>query len=394
MNSKNFKSSISVILLLIALFTQSFLTNQASFAKQSQKIAASSVKPQRETQRKAKIEAPVLPSKFDGNKANSKKLKNNSLTLGKSSKKFIFTGCAGEEAEFEEVAKVMTMAEEAWNKHQVDELLKYYIPNFLSKDGLDLDKIRNNLTEFWVQYPDAKIESLPTSIYVCGEYATANLTETTTGTGQMEDAKVIPYKSQFKALIQGITTLKKSGGLWQISSEEILSEDMQKSYGPVAKQLLDDGRLKLVIPKPIKEGENYIAQLKYSLPEQIQAVALIDKILLNENDKNSKEDTESKAIEENIEAIRRNIEGRDPEGLRRLFTFNNAGEDELVRAQVELVAFNKKGPVLVGILGISQRVVSKGVSADPKGKEKSNKIVKQTLKEEHFSTISKKPSAE
>lgn len=306
---------------------------------------------------------------------------NNSISLGKNHKKFIFTGCAGEEEEFKQVAEIMLRTEEAWNKHQADELLKYYAPDFSSKDGVTLKQIRNNLTEFWLQYPDSKISSLPTNIYVCGGYATASLIESTDAKGNVEDAKTIPFKSQLRALIQGITTLEKKGDVWKITSEEILTEEMQKSYGPFAKMLLDDGKIKLVIPKPVKRGGNYIVQLKYSLPENVQAIAMIDNVLVNEEEKSLKE-SQTKYSEDNLEALRRNIEGQSPDGLRRLFVFNSAGEDELIRAQMELIAFNKKGPVLVGILGISQRVVSKGESTETKPKSHIGQIMTKMFKEE------------
>lgn len=294
---------------------------------------------------------------------------------------FLFMGCPGNEQSFKEVTEVLIDAQNAWNNHQIDGLIKHYALNFTTKDGMNLDKIRKNLNEFWLEYPDAKIKSFPATVQVCGNYATVTLTEVTTGTGQVEDAKVLPYPAKFKGWIQGLTTLKKVGASWKISSEEIISEQMWKYYGPMAEELLEKGKIKLIIPTPIHDGENYIAQLKYSLPERVQASALIDRVILDETRLETKEsEADRKEKIRAIEAIRRPIEGETEEGLRRLFTVNSLEQDELVRAQVELVSFTSQGPILSGVLGLSERVVPRSkVKSD-----QSNKVgkVTQSLKEE------------
>jgi hypothetical protein len=315
------------------------------------------------------------------------KPKSQKITTNNGTKQqFVFIGCPGEEEDFKQVTQVLIATQDAWNKHQIEELLKYYQPNFISKDGMDLAKIRSNLTDFWGEYNDARIESLPSVVNVCGNYATVNLTEITDGTGQIEDPKILPYPSKFKAWVHGITTLKKTGTSWKISSEEILSEEMWKYYGPSAEKLLENGKIKLVLPTPIKENENYIAQLQYSLPDKMQALALIDKVLLTEfpeqkgDKKVTQKENKEKKKEKEIDAIRRNIEGNNDEGLRRLFTANSLGQDELVRAQIELVSFEGKGPVLSGVLGISQRVIPKPVPKEDKSG--SDSLVTRSLKEE------------
>ncbi len=297
---------------------------------------------------------------------------------------FTFVGCANEEASFNEITVLMESSQAVWNKHKLDELINFYAPNFQSKDGITIEKIRTNLTDFWQQYSDAQISSLPGTIYVCGDYATVNLTEITTATGLAEDSKVFSEPPKFKAWIHGITTLKKVGNDWKIVSEEVLSEEMWKYYGSFSEKLLEEGKVKLILPSPVKDGENYIAELKYTLPEKVQAVALLDKILLTEfaeskTDKTDKLD-KAKKKEKEIESARRTIEGTSEEGLRRLFTANSLGQDELVRAQIELISFtNNKGPALVGIIGISERIVPK---RSPKPDETNTKTLIKSFKEQ------------
>ncbi len=327
--------------------------------------------------------SPVLarPVKKSTSKATGATVNLPKVTNSATKQEFIFLGCPGEEENFKEVTKVLISAQDAWNKHQLENLLVYYAPNFLSKDGMNLDKIKTNLTDFWTQYPDARIDSLPSTVTVCGNYATVSLTEITTATGQVEEQKVLPYPPKFRALIRGITTLKKSGDSWKIASEEILAEEMWKYYGQAAEKLIQEGKVKLVIPYPVNEGENYVAQLKYSLPDRVQAVALIDKVLLTEFPDDPKEKAaKEKRKEKEVESGRRNIEGEGDDGLRKLFTANSLGQDELIRAQIELVAFEEKGPSLLGVLGISQRVVPKHV---PKNDKASNySTITKTFKEE------------
>lgn len=294
---------------------------------------------------------------------------------------FTFIGCSGEEKAFREITTLIESSQEAWNKHQIEELISFYATNFESKDGITIEKIRSNLTEFWQQYNDAQINSLPSTIYVCGDYATINLTEVTTATGLAENNAIFSEPPKFKAWIHGITTLKKIGDNWKIISEEILSEEMWKYYGDLAEKLLQEGKIKLVVPTPIKDGENYIAELKYDLPEKVQAGALLDKILLTEfpESKDEKIDKAKKKQKE-IESARRPIGGESSEGLRRLFMANDLGQDELVRAQIELVSFANKNPALVGIIGISQRVVPKR-EPKPDQDDDKKKVIKSFKKE-------------
>ncbi|MDJ0624770.1 MAG: hypothetical protein QNJ31_00185 [Candidatus Caenarcaniphilales bacterium] len=306
--------------------------------------------------------------------ARTKRYKTNRNYLQKSSKivrfkekstdqEFIFLGCPGNEENFKDVVQVLASTQRAWNSHQIDELLKYYAPNFLTKDGLNLNKISKNLSSFWFEYTDAKIKSYPSTIQVCGNLATVNLSEITTATGQIESTDIMPYPPKFKGWVQGVTTLKKIGNNWKITSEEILSEQMWKYYGNKAEELLDQGNIELSIPLPVQENENYIVQLNHSLPNNVQGVALIDKILLTEFPETEKEEkTKKKQKKKEIESIRRSIDWRkDKSSLRRLFTANNLGQDELVRAQIELISFKEKGPSLLGIIGISQRVIPKPI---------------------------------
>ncbi|MDX1919752.1 MAG: hypothetical protein SFU25_03345 [Candidatus Caenarcaniphilales bacterium] len=346
------------------------------------------------------VQAKSLKSDY---KTKSSTTRANKFSASKSSKQeFSFLGCPGNEDSYKEVTKVMEETQTAWNKHDVETLLQYYSPNFITKDGINLEKIRENLNSFWAEYPDAKINSLPSTVKVCGNHAIISLSEETVANGTVEDPKVLPYAPKFRGWIQGVTTLKKTGNSWKIVSEEILSEQMWKFYGPDAEKLLSEGKIKLNVPEPVKEGDNYITQLHYSLPENVQGRALIDKILLTEfpeDEKAPNKDKEKIKAEatkdddkgvqkkqKELEAIIRSTsDATEDDGLRRLFTANKLGQDELIRAQIELISYDKKGPSFFGIIGMSHRVVPKAIPQKDKSKELT---VTKTFHEEAGSSSS------
>ncbi|HEY9885964.1 MAG TPA: hypothetical protein V6C96_01760, partial [Vampirovibrionales bacterium] len=284
-------------------------------------------------------------------KANS--LNNIKKISPETKQEFIFLGCPGNEKSFEEVAKTLTSAQKAWNDHDLDGLAQHYATGFVTKDGLDLNKIKRNLSTFWFEYTDASIKSFPSTVQVCGDTATINLSELTTAIGQVENARVLPFPPKFWGWVQGITTLKKIGETWKITSENIIYEQMWKYYGNEVEKLLLEGRLALTSPENIIENQNYIAQLEYTLPSNVRGYAILDKILLSEF---SEGENVSNTSDSKTDSIKRPISsGNDetPRTLRRLFTSNDLGQDELVRAQIELFTSDRK---LLGLVGLSKRV--------------------------------------
>ncbi len=296
---------------------------------------------------------------------------------------FVFLGCPGQEEDFEEISNILTSAQKTWNNHNAEDLIKFYAPDFKSKDGFDMKKIKENLSTFWLEYKDAKIQSNPASIQVCGDYATITLNEFTSATGQGENAKNIGAAPKFLSWVQGITTLKKVGNTWKISSEEILSEQMWKYYGEKAGNLLKTGKIRLIIPGYIEENDNYIAQLKYDLPSGTKGEAILDKVLLTDFPDSETSKAKDAKSEAEIMAIRRPVEGNGSEettispGLRRLFTANNLGQDELVRAQI-IISSDQKGES-PSFIALSQRVIPK---FHPKEENSKNKITNASLKDD------------
>ncbi len=315
--------------------------------------------------------------------ANAKTKKPYNKNSVSNKQEFVFLGCPGYEKDFEQISNILTSAQKTWNNHNSEGLMSFYAPDFKSKDGSDMKKIKDNLNTFWIEYKDAKIQSNPASIQVCGDYATITLNELTTATGQGENTKNIGFSPEFLSWVQGITTLKRIGNTWKITSEEILSEHMWKYYGQKAGNLLKTGKISLIIPGYIEENENYIAQLKYDLPEDIKGEAILDKVLLTdfpETDSSKAKDSKS---ESEIMAIKRPIEGNGNQestissGLRRLFTANSLGQDELVRAQI-IIYSGKKGES-PSFIALSQRVIPK---PHPKEETDKNKINNLSFKNE------------
>lgn len=292
-----------------------------------------------------------------------------------------FIGCPGSKNKAIEVMNVLAATEKAWNEHNVYGLLAYYVDDFSSRDGSSIEDIKENLGEFWLEYPDSKIESLVTSVYACGDYASVTIVEEMTGTEKTKPEDLqLEGDSKFKSVIRGFTTLKLIDGKWKIADEDIQSEIMWKYYGKIAEELVESGKLSLIVPEEVVEGKNYVAQVVHSLPEKTRAVAFIDKVLLGEfkdKAKNAKKDEDKKDQKDVAEdeqrrkellQISRPLEDSEEsqEGLRRLFKANELRQSEMVKCQVELVSFLPAGtdkdnnklyrPYMSGIVAISQRV--------------------------------------
>ena len=236
----------------------------------------------------------------------------------------------------------MKNASKAWNKHDIDQLISHYDPNFRTKDGMTIEQIRANLGEFWFRYNNAHISSIPTSIYICGNHASINILEETNASQNNDSFGPI----NFKAWIRGITILKKFGDEWKITQEKINTETIWKYHGLLADEVLRKGFVKLIVPDNVIAGENYIAKIEYDLPERIKALAFIDNTLLGEFDDedslNNLQESEEDFIrseKQRMTEISRVLNNKSENGLRRLFKANQDGQGELVNAHIELIAF-------------------------------------------------------
>ncbi len=284
----------------------------------------------------------------------------------------LFLGCNGEEKTAKEIEEILGKIEIAWNNHQINELLKYYAVDFKSKDGADIKNVKENLNDFWKNYPDAQLQSIISSIYVCGDYATINLTEIAKAS-EYNNNKIKDNIFHFKAIVSGFTYLKKNGDSWQIIDEDIISETIYKYLGKSAKDYIEKGYLKLIGPDKVEANENYIVKLEYNLPAGIEGLAFIDKELLGDfpeedvkdNKKKENDFTTEEEIQKEKQKIAENTRtiGGGSGELKKLFTANSLSQNEMIRSQIELISFNKnksksnnKEFYLDGIIIISKRV--------------------------------------
>lgn len=277
--------------------------------------------------------------------------------------KVYYLGCQSDKNEAQNILELLHKTETAWNKHDINALLDIYDKNFHTRDNLTLDDVQDNLGQFWFHYADSKVSSIPTSIYVCGNYATVNMLEETDASRAFDNTKA---KHHFKSWVRGITSLKKFGDTWRITKEDVITETVWKYFGPIAGEVLNRGYIKLIVPDNVISGENYIARLEHDLPPEIRALAFIDHELLASFEGDSleelKKDEKDLIAQEqkHFQEISRALQSKDELGLRRLFTANTVGQSELVTAHIEFLVFpNKENPKQFksgGMITISQRV--------------------------------------
>ncbi len=286
---------------------------------------------------------------------------------------------ADQKEDIKEIGALMNNSLNAWNEHRLNDLIKAYAQDFKTQDGSDLSKVSQNLKKLWLQYPDVKIVPQAAQLYVYGEYASLTLNEFSTGTGRKgENGIPADGTSNLRVWTSGYTHLKKVNGNWKIVSEEVFEEEMWQYYGTVAEKLLLDGKVKLSLPGNVIAGENYIAELSYDLPENIKGLALIERV--NESAE-AKVDLNEEKRQKDLSSLRRPIEFSAERGLRRLFAANQENRDELVVGQVELVSLEGKSPRLVGLLGVSRRVVPRP-KLQPENPSKETKAQNSSFKEE------------
>lgn len=280
-------------------------------------------------------------------------------------------GCSTNQEDAKAILDLLKTNQEAWNQHNIYNLTKYYVPNFQTKDKAGLETVRTNLVDFWLEYPDAKIQSLPVLIHICGNHARVHLLEKTSASENIEVQLNSSKKAYFEAWIEGDTILKKLGQKWRIVKEDISTETIWKYYGETSKEILHNGQIQMVTPPEIVQGKNYIASLKYNLPSNVKAIAFLDKTLLGNFAKedtdvleelNTNEEAKNEENKQRLASISRLLSNGDSSELKRLFQANPHGQDELVTAHIELIIFGKgdkesqRRYVTGGIISISKRI--------------------------------------
>lgn len=228
---------------------------------------------------------------------------------------------------------------DAWNLHDIDEVMSYYSKSFISGDGIDKDSYKKLTLKLWENYPDIQILNRKKSFRNQDQYSTATTVDYYIGETKLENPD-FKQKGKINALSQGSWYFKKYGKDWKIESDDINFELTTVTYGS-AKSLLDANYVYFSAPEQVRSGQDYSATLYFAKEEDISVSAIVEKELI-------KFDEDKELPEEEYQNLASNK-------LERLFKANNSNYNELVSATA-LVYKGIVEPELEGLLFISKRV--------------------------------------
>ena len=175
------------------------------------------------------------------------------------------------------VAKVLDDLYQAWNDHDLDEVMSLYSKNFVSGDGITKDEYKKLTERLWERYPDIQILNRKRTFRNQDQYSTVTTVDYFVGTTKdfNEDFK---QKGKINALSQGSWYLKKYGKDWKIDSDDINFELTTVTYG-VAKEMLDKHYVYFSAPEQVREKQDYSATLYFASDEDVSVSSIIEKEL-------------------------------------------------------------------------------------------------------------------
>lgn len=141
---------------------------------------------------------------------------------------------------------------ESANKKDIKEFISFYAPEYITNDGFNLEVSKNIVETLWKEKTDIQYKNTVNSVSFYGDTAIANVTETAT-------AKITNEKKQkgtLKSCSNVVYSLKRSGKSWIITSEQILTEEINMLWGD-AKCVA----MFMEAPHEVAAGSEYSAKL-------------------------------------------------------------------------------------------------------------------------------------
>jgi len=159
---------------------------------------------------------------------------------------------------------------ELFNKHNLAALKKVYTEDFINADGYNKSQLFSLMTRTFGGYPDMKLEYHLNSIVSTGQYAMVNVTQMINATTK-DNSKITKDKGTYKAALEVVVYLKKTGKDWKIYSETVQSEVSTLAYG-----MAKDVQAVINAPRKVASGEDYSASVRVATPDGYSAIASIN----------------------------------------------------------------------------------------------------------------------
>ncbi|MBR3889788.1 hypothetical protein IKJ53_04675 [bacterium] len=157
------------------------------------------------------------------------------------------------------------------NEKKIKELLNCYAPEFITNDGFDKNIAEKMLTSLWKDKNEIKYQNKVNSISFYGDTALVDVTEHANAKMKNSDKQ----KGTLKSCSNILYCLKKTNNSWIIVSENVLTEEINITWG--------DARyvaMFMEAPQQVAANTEYSARLYIAPPTGIVAIGAIrnDKI--------------------------------------------------------------------------------------------------------------------
>lgn len=152
------------------------------------------------------------------------------------------------------------------NKKELKTFLNFYAPEYITNDGFNIDVTKNIIQTLWQEKTDIQYKNTVNTVSFYGDTAIVNVTETATAKVTNENKQ----KGTLKSCSNITYNLKRSGKSWIITSEHVLTEEINMLWGD-AKYVA----MFMEAPHEVAAGSEYSAKLFIAPPTGILAIGSI-----------------------------------------------------------------------------------------------------------------------
>lgn len=138
------------------------------------------------------------------------------------------------------------------NKKDIKSFMSFYAPEYITNDGFNFEVTQNIVENLWKEKTDIQYKNTVNTVSFYGDTAIVNVTETATAKITNEHKQ----KGILKSCSNITYNLKRSGKSWLITSEHVLTEEINMLWGD-AKSVA----LFMEAPHEVAAGSEYSAKL-------------------------------------------------------------------------------------------------------------------------------------
>lgn len=152
------------------------------------------------------------------------------------------------------------------NNNNFERFIATYDEKYVNGDGFNLDVYSAMIKDLWNLYEDIEYDIEFKKVYVSGDEARVELTETSYADIDVDTR----YDGELKSVANSVYFLRKNNGKWKVISDNVIDETTLMFYGEAR-----DLDVHLTVPTEIEAGMDYIATLEFVPPQETFAIASI-----------------------------------------------------------------------------------------------------------------------